>query len=206
VKHVLVLAPHVDDGEIGCGGSIVRLIEQNDIVSYVTFSTAKKSIPKGFSPDITEKEVRKATAILGVQNLSIHDFEVRDFPAHRQEILEILVELNKDFQPDIVFAPSQHDTHQDHKVISEEAFRSFKTSTIFGYEIPWNNNTFSTDAFIPLANHHVRKKVEAIKAYMSQKIRMYGGTEFVQNLAAVRGASIRTQYAEAFEVNRLIWK
>src|SRR5512132_668125 len=94
-KKALVLAPHTDDGEFGCGGTMARLVEDGVDVRYVAFSIATKSLPEGFPPDTLASEVREATAELGIAegNLDVHDFEVRTFPARRQDILEILISL-----------------------------------------------------------------------------------------------------------------
>ena len=90
--------------------------------------------------------MREATAELGIpaENLTVHDFDVRTFPDHRQEILELLIEIWNDWQPDCVFQPSLHDVHQDHQTIATEGLRAFKRTTILGYEIPWNNFDFAT--------------------------------------------------------------
>src|SRR5207245_1676282 len=114
-KRVLVLAPHTDDGEFGCGGTMARLVEEGADVRYVAFSIATRSLPEGFPPDTLSREVREATTELGItaENLTVHDFDVRTFPDHRQEILELLIEIWNDWQPDAVFQPSLHDVHQD---------------------------------------------------------------------------------------------
>ena len=121
VKRALVLAPHTDDGEFGCGGTMARLVENGAEVRYVAFSIATRSLPEGFAPDTLAREVREATAELSIppENLTVHDFDVRTFPEHRQEILELLIELWNDWQPDCVFQPSLHDVHQDHQTIAE---------------------------------------------------------------------------------------
>ncbi|HEX7145549.1 MAG TPA: PIG-L family deacetylase, partial [Gaiellaceae bacterium] len=94
-KRVLVLAPHTDDGEFGAGGTMTRLVEEGAEVRYVAFSIATRSLPEGFPPDTLAQEVRAATAELGIsaENLTVHDFDVRTFPQHRQDILELLVAL-----------------------------------------------------------------------------------------------------------------
>ena len=82
-ERVLVLAPHTDDGEFGCGGTMARLVERGAEVRYVAFSTATKSLPEGFPPDTLAREVREATTELGIpeEHLTVHDFEVRTFPS-----------------------------------------------------------------------------------------------------------------------------
>src|SRR5581483_6380515 len=115
VERALVLAPHTDDGEFGCGATMARLVEQGADVRYVAFSIATRSLPEGFAPDTLAREVREATAELGIPaaNLTVHDFDVRTFPEHRQEILELLIQLWNEWEPDCVFQPSLHDVHQD---------------------------------------------------------------------------------------------
>ncbi|RLB01757.1 MAG: PIG-L family deacetylase [Deltaproteobacteria bacterium] len=208
LQRILVLAPHTDDGEFGCGGSIVRLIEEGKEVFYVAFSAAEKSVPKEFPNDILKKEVREATKVLGIskENLIILSYPVRDFPLYRQEILEDMIRLNEKLKPDIVFLPSPNDTHQDHQTIAQEGFRAFKRTTILGYEIPWNNLTFNTNAFIFLEENHIRKKIEALKCYKSQMHRIYASEEFIKSLARTRGTQIGCKYAEVFEVVRWVMR
>ena len=144
-RKALVLAPHTDDGEFGCGGTMARLVEAGCDVRYVAFSIATRSLPPGFPPDTLAREVREATAELGIpaESLTVHDFDVRTFPERRQDILELLVALWEEWEPDVVFQPSLHDVHQDHRTVAEEGLRAFKRTTILGYEIPWNNFDFA---------------------------------------------------------------
>ena len=131
-KRALVLAPHTDDGEFGCGGTTVRLLEEGCEVRYVAFSVATRSLPAGFPPDTLAREVREATAELGIpeSHLTVHDFDVRTFPERRQDILELLVALWDEWRPDVVFQPSHHDVHQDHQTIAQEGLRAFKRTTV----------------------------------------------------------------------------
>jgi len=144
--NIIVLAPHTDDGEFGCGGSIAKFIEEGHNVYYVAFSTAKKSVPEGLPQDILEKEVKIATKRLGIkpENLIIYGFEVRKLNYVRQDILEELVKLKREIEPDLVFLPSPNDLHQDHYTVSIEGLRAFKQVSILGYEVPWNNINFQT--------------------------------------------------------------
>lgn len=208
-KRILILAPHADDGEFGCGGTIAKFLEEKRQVFYIAFSSAAKSVPKKFPKDIIKKEFKKATKILGIssKNLILFDYPVREFSRYRQEILEEMVKLEKKYKPDLVLLPSTYDTHQDHQVISQEGFRAFKKNSMLGYEIPWNNLTFNTDAFILLKERHLQKKLRAIKCYKSQSKRVYASSEFIKSLAITRGRQIETNhYAEAFEIIRWVIK
>lgn len=205
-KKVLVLAPHTDDGEFGCGGAIVKLIEAHSEVHYVAFSSCRASVPAGFPDDVLIHEVKAATKILGIppRNLYILDYPVRQFAHHRQEILEDLVKYQRELNPDLVFLPSVNDLHQDHHTVALEGTRAFKQTTILAYEMPWNNITFSTQAYVKLQQRHVDIKLNALKEYKSQAARPYASKEFVCGLAKARGVSAGADYAEAFEVIRLM--
>jgi N-acetylglucosamine malate deacetylase 1 len=205
-KKILVLAPHTDDGELGCGGSIVKFIEEGAQVSYVAFSICTKSLPPHLAPDTLEQEVKVATKILGIksENLILYDFDVRRFKEFRQDILEELIKIKSNIEPDLVLLPTLHDIHQDHQVISEEGLRAFKNSSILAYELPWNNLTFNTSGFIRLENNHIEKKIEALHAYDSQKHRSYLNANFIRSLATTRGVQINSNLAEAFEVVRWV--
>lgn len=204
---VLVLAPHTDDGELGAGGTLSKLIESGSDVYYAAFSTAEQSVPEGFPRDILKTEVKKATLRLGIkpENLLLYNYEVRKLNYVRQEILEELIRLRKQINPDLVLLPSLNDIHQDHSTVAQEGLRAFKQKTILGYELIWNNLTFSTSCFVTLDHAHIQKKCDALKEYASQRHRDYTSEQFITSLAKTRGVQIGSEYAEAFEVIRLIF-
>ena len=203
---VLVLAPHTDDGELGCGGTIHKLLALGKRVIYVAFSTCEESVPEGFPKDVLSKEVKAATQALGIpsEDLVILNYQVRYFPRDRQAILEDMVRLNKEYKPDLVFCPSSYDIHQDHGTVSMEAKRAFKNTTLLGYEFIWNNFTFSSQCFIELDEADVAKKVEAMECYQSQSKRLYAKDKLIRGVANYRGLQASVEYAEAFEVIRWI--
>jgi N-acetylglucosamine malate deacetylase 1 len=205
-RRVLVLAPHTDDGEFGCGGTMARLVESGVDVRYVAFSIATKSLPDGFPPDTLAREVREATLEIGIpsERLMVHDFEVRAFPGHRQEILEMLIDLWAEWPPDAVLQPSLGDIHQDHQVIAAEGLRAFKRTTVLGYEIPWNTLNFNYQAYVSLEQRHVERKVAALARYESQQHRNYANEEYIWNLARTRGINVGRDLAEVFEVYRVV--
>lgn len=206
---VLFLSPHPDDAELGVGGTIARFIREGQEVYYVAFSGCEKSVPSEFPRDILKIEYQKASEILGIpiKNAFLLDYEVRSFPLHRQEILEEMVKLNERINPDLVVVPSSSDFHQDHQTIHWEALRAFKkTSSIWGYEHPWNNLTFTTDIFVKLEQEDVEKKIDALKQYQSQDFRLYFDEEYIKALAYTRGVQVDFPYAEAFELIRLLVK
>ena len=204
--NVLVLAPHTDDGEFGCGSTMARLIENGVKVTYAAFSTAAKSVPEGFPKDVLKHEVRAATGVLGIPetDLKVYDFEVRTFPTVRQDILEQMIVLQQELDPDCVMMPALIDLHQDHKTIAEEGLRAFKRTTVMAYEIPWNNLNFQQQAYVRLEERHVETKVEALACYASQGHRNYLREDYIRNVALTRGINIGCEFAEVFEVYRWI--
>lgn len=205
-SRVLILAPHTDDGEFGCGGTINKLIKEGHEVYYAAFSACEQSVLPQFPSDILITEVKAATKKLGIkpENLFLFDYEVRTFNYRRQNILDDLISLRKQLKPDLIFMPSLNDVHQDHKTIAEEGLRAFKFNTILTYEMPWNNLTFTTSTFVILDEEHVQAKAEALSEYKSQAHRPYANEEFIRSMAVTRGVQISTKFAEAFEVLRLI--
>ncbi|MFF2446729.1 PIG-L deacetylase family protein [Neobacillus sp. NPDC058068] len=206
-KRILVLAPHTDDAELGCGGTIAKLLDEGSEVFIAVFSTAEESVPKGAPNDLLEKEFYHAMEIMKIpkQCLFVYNYQVRKLSYYRQDILEDLIKLKNLINPDLVFLPSGKDVHQDHQVIYSEGIRAFKNLSILGYELPWNHITFSTQAFMELNYHHIVSKWEALQSYTSQieLHRPYFTKEFIEGLARVRGTQINKEWAEAFEVLRI---
>jgi len=114
--------------------------------------------------------------------------------------------LGNELKPELVLLPSTSDTHQDYQTISQEGFRAFKKISIVGYEMPYNNLSFSTNLFVVLEEEHVSKKVQALRCYKSQASKIYATADFIMSLASVRGTQIGVKYAEAFEVIRWVIK
>ena len=97
--------------------------------------------------------------------------------------------------------------HQDHQTISEEVLRAFKkTSSIWGYEHPWNNLAFTTDIFVKLEARHIKKKIGALGQYKSQDFKPYFDEKYLMALAYTRGTQVGYPFAETFELVRLLVK
>jgi LmbE family N-acetylglucosaminyl deacetylase len=204
---ILILAPHPDDGEFGCGASIKKWADQGDNIHYIAFSPCHKSVPKNFDKDILYKELKNACHHLGIrnENITTFNFPVREFPKYRQEILEELIAIRKKIGTiDKVVLPNSMDVHQDHQVIHQEGIRAFKHSCLLGYELPWNNLTFTSNYHSRLSIEDLDAKWQAISEYQSQGFRNYKSKTFLEGLARVRGTQIGCEFAEAFELIRWI--
>ena len=208
-KKLLILAPHTDDAELGCGGTIARALEEGGEVHVAAFSTCEDSVPAALPQDTLRCEFYKAMTMLGVpeSNLWVGNYIVRRLNESRQRVLDDLVELGRRIQPDAVILPSGHDMHQDHQVVHAEGMRAFKHITLLGYELPWNNLTFDAQAFVALEARHIQLKAATLGCYASQAMlgRPYFESGFIEGWARMRGVQVRLPYAEAFELMRIRW-
>jgi len=203
-RRVLILAAHPDD-EFGCLGTVARLVEEGAEIHYLAFSPCTASIPEGFPEDVLSRELENAMAVVGVpaDRISLRDYPVRHFPRLRQEILEDLVAVRREIDPDLVILPALSDIHQDHHVVAREGLRAFKFSSVLGFELPMNTIAFAHACFIELSEEQIGKKVDGLAKYESQRFRPYANADFIRSLARVRGVQVNTTYAEAFEAIRL---
>lgn len=203
-KVFLVLSPHTDDGELGAGGYIHQSVESGASVIYVAFSDCKESVPEGFKKDALYKECKKATKILGIHDVRILDFPVRRFSEKRQKILDKLIDLRNELNPDEILTPSTYDIHQDHHVVTTEAIRAFKSRTMLGYELPWNCIEFKSHFFVELSFENLNAKIKSLSKYKSQKNRIYFRKGYFSDYAKFRGGLVDLEYAEVFEVIRKV--
>ena len=205
--NVLILSPHADDAELGCGGSAAKFIEDGDNLLWIVFSTAEDSLPAILPKDTLKIEFIGVANEIGLaeNNYKIFNFKVRHLHESRQEILDELVNIREDFNPQLVIGPSINDYHQDHQIVANEMIRAFKTtSSIISYELPWNHVTFNTQLFIKLSEQNMSKKVTVLKNYVSQVMqnKAYFSNDVLYGLANTRGVQCNSKYAEAFEVIR----
>ena len=187
----LVLSPHTDDGELGCGGTIAKLVARGWRVHMLYFTACGR--------DVLVEEARRSDELLGVTH-EILDFQVRHFPRDRQRVLEALYARAQEHRYALVFTPATTDVHQDHGVVTAEAVRAFRDCTLLGYELPWNNLTVTLNGFVALDEAHVAQKLAALDCYHSQKHNSYFNPDYFRAVMRTRGVQLASDYAEGFEV------
>jgi LmbE family N-acetylglucosaminyl deacetylase len=197
---IIAIAPHLDDIELGCGGTVYEL-GKNNTIYYVGLS-----LPPLVERDVLMQEFHAAVHCLNIdpQKIILRDYDPRNLFDARMDILQLFYDLNKDMKPALVLAPNGRDIHQSHEVTYAEARRAFKYTTILGYELPWNSMEFSMDVFVTLPPDAVAAKVAAINAYKTQMERVFFANNIVEDLARVRGKQIGREFAECFENIRII--
>lgn len=201
---MLAVGAHTDDIELGCGATLSRYMREGAEVATVAFSRAELSRPAGTADDVLEREYRAAMAELGVAPDRVHclTVPVRTFDEHRQTILQKLIELRREFNPDLILTMSSTDTHQDHSVVHSESVRAFKMRRLLGYHAPWNERQMITNYFVTVTQADVEKKVSMLQQYRTQHDL---GRDYVQPVALEStlrfyGQQAGVEFAEAFEV------
>jgi len=201
---VLCLGAHCDDIEIGCGATLLKLIEENPpaSVTWVVFS----------SDEVRELEARKsAKFILGdsvSSELMILNHHNGYFPYVGAEIKDDFEQLKNKIEPDIIFTHYGKDHHQDHRVVSELTWNTFRNHWILEYEIPkYDGGLGSPNLFAPVQAKYVRRKSEILMdCYESQVNRPWFSRSTFDALMRLRGIECNSKsgYAEAFYVRKTI--
>jgi LmbE family N-acetylglucosaminyl deacetylase len=202
-RPVLVLSPHPDDAELGCGGTIARL-RAEDFEVLIVHMAIPSTVPNLKEEAEASALVLDAAMWIGPKHFARHDrrLVVRHFPQARQAILEGLVQIRDEFNPGCVFTPATTDVHQDHKTVTEEAFRAFRHRTILGYYEPWNTPRMEPDIYVTLSGAMVKKKLDALECYTSQRQRPYFGETSMQAVLRTWGLQAGSTWSEAFELIR----
>lgn len=204
---VLAVSAHADDVELACGGTIAKLTKAGIPVHHLILSLREIASPDTFSHDELVEETYAANEAIGIprERVILHDLPNRTFPAQRQEILDILYKLGKELKPALILIPSQDDMHQDHGTLANECFRAFKDYTLLSYELPWNRIISHINCYVVLSEEEMNAKLASLAHYDSQvQVRNFFSERYIRSLAITRGMQVKNEYAEAFEVVRLI--
>jgi LmbE family N-acetylglucosaminyl deacetylase len=203
-QKVLFLGAHPDDIEIGCGALLAHMMREckDCDVRCVTLSDNQKN-PK--LKDLVA-EHHASMGVLGVpeEKVILRDFETRNFPRDRQKILEYLYELNTNFHPDIVFAHSSADIHQDHGVVTTEALRAFRGKTVLGFDVLRSSYGFFPHFLVEVEEEDVEKKVRALAHYKTYSTVYYFDPDITRSTLVRHGALAERPYAEGFDILRIV--
>jgi LmbE family N-acetylglucosaminyl deacetylase len=203
-SNVLLLGAHCDDIEIGCGGTVLHLLDTNPALD-VTWVVAS-------SDDERAQEAQEsARAFLDAAETStvrIERFRERYFPYAGAELKEYFDELGRSLSPDIVFTHRAADMHQDHKLLCELAWHTFRDSLILEYEIPkFEGDLGQPNVFVHLDERVCAQKVDYLSKYFaSQRDKHWFADETFWSLLRIRGVESKAPsgYAEAFHCRKLV--
>jgi LmbE family N-acetylglucosaminyl deacetylase len=204
VERVLCVGAHSDDIEIGCAGTILRLMEAErpPQVTWLVFS--------GLGPRGHEAEQSARALLARAKSVDIRVETFRDgfFPSQSGAIKELFEALKERVSPDVVFTHYRHDLHQDHRLISELTWNTFRDHVILEYEIPKYDGDFGTpNVFVPLDEEQCQKKVDLLLTHFpSQRDRRWFSEDLFRAILRVRGmeANAPDGYAEAFYGRKVV--
>jgi LmbE family N-acetylglucosaminyl deacetylase len=202
---VMCLGAHCDDIEIGCGGTILRLTENypNIIFYWVVFcSNTLRELEADESANIFLKNARTKTII-------IKNFKDGFLPFMGVEVKEYFEQLKQDFNPDIIFTHYRNDLHQDHRLISELTWNTFRNNLILEYEIPkYEGDLGHPNFFVHLDKVTCQNKAKyIINSFQSQKEKHWFTEETFSSILRLRGieSNAPDKYAEAFHCKKLVF-
>jgi LmbE family N-acetylglucosaminyl deacetylase len=200
-KRVCFIGAHPDDIELGCGALIAHIASQTDLRCY-TLSDNQKN------PLLTNlvKEHYASMETLGVpkEKVVVGQFETRRFPQQRQEILEYMIDINRTFNPDIVFVHTKADVHQDHGTITQESLRAFRGVTVLGFDVIRSSYGFFPNFLVQVSETDVQKKLAALACYKTYEAKYYFNPDITRATLIRNGALSERPYAEGFDILRVI--
>ena len=200
---VLFLGAHCDDVEIGCGGTMLRLREERpDLDLRWAIFTGN---------DERRREARESALRFlgedGPERVVFHDFRDGFLPHQGAEVKEAFEALKRLLQPDLVFTHHRLDRHQDHRLVSELSWNTWRDHTILEYEIPkYDGELGQPNVFVPLSPEIVESKTKALlEVYPSQVAKEWFDADTLRSLLRLRGveSNAATRWAEGFHGRKL---
>lgn len=200
---VLCLGAHCDDVEIGCGGSLLRLLAErpdSQVHWVVVASTPEREL---------ETRASAAAFLVSAARVSVVAKRFREsyFPWYGEAIKDFFEQLKAEVSPDLIFTHHRHDQHQDHRLVAELTWNTFRDHLIAEYEIPkYEGDLGAPNLFVPLTQDVARRKVELIlQHYRSQASRSWFRAATFEAVMALRGVECNAAegVAEAFHCRKL---
>ena len=204
LRTVLCVGAHCDDIEIGCGGTILRMLRGNSglHVRWVVFSSDERRAA----------EARASATIFldgaASSTVSVEDFRGRYFPYVADTIKEYFDELSREIDPDVVFTHFRDDLHQDHRTICDLTYNTFRDHLVLEYEIPkYDGDMGRPNVYMPLDAAECERKIEVtVASFPSQNDKHWFSEETFRALLRLRGIESKAPsgYAEAFHCRKLV--
>lgn len=201
---LLCLGAHADDIEIGCGGSVLRLLLQHpgSSVRWVVFSAAGERAAE--ARESAERFLAQAAA----REVMVSGFRDGYLPAAQESLKAVFEQIKGKVVPDLVFTHYREDRHQDHRIISDLTWQTFRDHLVLEYEIPKYDGDFGQpNGFIPIPDEMRRRKVEhLLAAFPSQRAKSWFTAETFLGLMRLRGieSGAPEGYAEGFYARKAV--
>lgn len=205
IQRVLCLGSHCDDIEIGCGGTLLKLIKSypNLEVYWVVFSSNPQRKQEAYAS--TDRFLEKATK----KYVKIKAFKDGFFPFVGSEIKACFEQLKQEFTPDIIFTHHRQDLHQDHRCIADFTWNTFRNHLILEYEIPkYDGDLGHPNFFVHLDRVTCKNKIDYIvNSFQSQQGKQWFTEETFWSILRLRGieSNSPSMYAEAFHCRKVVF-
>ncbi len=201
---LLLLGAHCDDIEIGCGGTLLKLMDHYKVrhIQWVVFAS---------NPERKKEALKSAeafTAPIEDKKIQIHDYKDGFLPSVWDKVKREFEVIKSNFAPDIILTHYRDDLHQDHRVINELTWNTFRNHLIFEYEIPkYDGDLGNPNVFVPLeAEHLERKKNILLTTFRSQLDKQWFDETLIRAIPRIRGVQCASDsnYAEAFYSRKML--
>jgi LmbE family N-acetylglucosaminyl deacetylase len=202
---ILALGAHADDIEIGCGGTILRLLDENPAmeVDWVVFSASGQR--RAEAVESAGLFLAKAQA----KQIVIKEFRDGYFPYAGSDIKDFFEELKRKYSPDLILTHCRHDLHQDHRLLSELTWNTFRSHLIMEYEIvKYDGDLGTPNLFVHLNQSIARKKIQIIvDCFKSQRDKNWFTEDAFSSVMRLRGieSNATEKYAEAYYCRKLVY-
>lgn len=202
---VLLLGAHSDDIEIGCGGTILRLIREYPQARFTWIV---------LSADARRESEARASAELFLEGSAdaevfVHSFRDGYFPGQGADIKDVFEEYKKRLSPDLVFTHFRHDAHQDHRLLCELTWNTWRHHAVLEYEVPkYDGDLGHPNVYLHLSGRTARRKTELLmKCFQTQQNKDWFTEDTFLGLMRLRGMESRApeRYAEAFYGPKLVF-
>ena len=205
LRSILCLGAHCDDIEIGCGGSVLRLVAENPGLK-VTWVVLSSDALRAQEAQASAKRFLEGAADAAIK---IGTFRDSFFPYEGAAIKEHLLAIRRDVEPDLIFTHHRGDRHQDHRIVSELTWNLFRNHLVLEYEIPkYDGDMGAPNFFMPLDDAHCRRKLEiTMGAFASQRGKPWFSEETFRALMRIRGveSNAPSGYAEGFYAHKCVF-
>jgi len=202
VRRLLCLGAHSDDIEIGAGATILRILRESPGVE-VTWCVLSGN-------EIRQQEARAgAEQLLGrgvSRSIFLKDFRDSRFPDQLSEIKGFFEQELKSTDPDLILTHARLDAHQDHRMVNQVTWNTFRAHQIWEYEIPkWDGDITQPNLYVPVTPDDVRAKIDVLRdAFSSQRGKHWFDDETFRGLMRIRGLESNSRYAEAFIARKFV--
>jgi len=202
VRRLLCLGAHSDDIEIGAGATVLRVVRENPDVE-VTWCVLSGN-------ELRQEEARRgAEHILGprtARSVLLKDFTDSYFPEQRRDIKQFFEQSLKQVDPDLILTHARADAHQDHRMVNELTWNTFRSHQIWEYEIPkWDGDLMQPNLYVPVDADDVTTKIKVLRdVFASQRSKHWFDEETFRGLMRIRGLESNARYAESFVARKFV--